>query len=299
MLHGCCSGVSQSPELGSQERLDKLKFECWTKVTHWSPCPALAMCLSVLLYHRHETALSVWLLQLSSAGSLKHDWDHSVHCQEMHETGELWFEILWEGEGWTDMLVPDWIAQKSCAWTCLNISIFLTVAAAHQIRFKCLKSLHSASWDEVFPQSRDLKSVSAAFEELNTWTETQIVPVLWTEKEICFHQVFSMLFFPLKLDFCVASGSGIVAHLLPADFPCTCWQGLHHLGNEWWRRVTSEASAHCFSLHCLPRSSHDLWQMLSRFWRVGMMVFPVPICCMCCTLTHQENWPERAFSTLC
>lgn len=29
-----CSGVIQSHELGSQERLDRLKFERWTKVTH-------------------------------------------------------------------------------------------------------------------------------------------------------------------------------------------------------------------------------------------------------------------------
>lgn len=66
------------------------------------------------------------------------------------------------------MLVPDWIAQRRCAWTCLNISTFLTVAAAHQRGLECLKSQHSASWDEVFPQSSDLNSVNAALKELNT-----------------------------------------------------------------------------------------------------------------------------------
>ena len=66
------------------------------------------------------------------------------------------------------MLVPTGIAQRRCAWTSLSINIFLTVVAAHQRRYKYLKSQHSASWDEVFQQSRDLNSISAALKELNT-----------------------------------------------------------------------------------------------------------------------------------
>lgn len=66
------------------------------------------------------------------------------------------------------MLVPDWIAQRKCAWACLNISILLAVASAHKRRFKCLKSQHSASWDEVFPQSNDLNTINSALKELDT-----------------------------------------------------------------------------------------------------------------------------------
>lgn len=100
MLHGCCSGVSQSHELGSQERLEWLKFECWTKVTHWSPCPALAMCLSMLLYHRHEAALSVWLLQLILCRFCQ-AWLRPQFSltRKAWASGELWFEILWEAGG--------------------------------------------------------------------------------------------------------------------------------------------------------------------------------------------------------
>ena len=66
------------------------------------------------------------------------------------------------------MLVLDGIAQRRRAWTFLSINIFLTVIAAHQRRYKHLKSRHSASRDEVFQQSRDLNSISAALKELNT-----------------------------------------------------------------------------------------------------------------------------------
>lgn len=156
----------------------------------------------------------------SSAGSVKPDWDHSVHWQERHET-LVSFDLKFseKQEGWADMLVPDWIAQRRCAWTCLKISIFLTIAAAHQKGFKYLKSLHSASWDEVFPQSRDLNSISAALKNLNTWTETQIILVLWTEKEICFHQVCSMFFFPPKLHFYATSASGNCSPFITSWFP--------------------------------------------------------------------------------
>lgn len=220
MLHGCCSGVSQSHELGSQERLEWLKFECWTKVTHWSPCSALAMYLSMLQYHRHKAALSVWLLQLILCRFCQ-AWlrPQCSLTRKARDSGELWFKFCEKQEGWADMLVPDWIAQRRCAWTCLKISIFLTIAAAHQITFKYLKALHSASWDEVFPQSRDLNSISAALKNLNTWTETQIILVLWTEKEICFHQVFSMFFFPPKLHFYATSASGNCSPFITSWFP--------------------------------------------------------------------------------
>lgn len=189
-------------------------------------------------------------------------------------------------EGWAHMLVLDWMAQRRCTWTWLNISSFLTVAAAYQ-RFECLQSQHSASWDEVFPQSSDLNSVNAA---LTPERKPKLFQFYGQKRKCVFTKLALCFSFPFSFISALLQSQAIVAHLLAADFPCTCWQGLHYLGSEWWRRMTHGASAHCFSLHWLPSSSLDfLHRQVMRGRSDG-----VPCPYMCSTLTHQKNWPETA-----
>lgn len=111
---------------------------------------------------------------------------------------------------------------------------------------------------------------------------------VFTKFLLCFSFSFSFISVLLQ-------SQATVAHLLPADFPYACWQGLHHLGSEWCRRVTSGASAPCFSLLWLPSSSHDLLQMLSRLWGVEVMVFPVPICCALLLHTKRTDLKQQYF----
>lgn len=166
-----------------------------------SLCPALAMCLSVLLHHRHEAALSVWMLQLILCRFCQAQL--RLQCSPTRKawnSGELWFEILWEAEG--------------LSWNAGAREVCLDLPKHQYLPDCCCSPSNKAQMSEVsafskvFPQSSDLNSISAALKELNTWTETQIVPVLRAEKEICFIQATSMFFFPLKLNFSAASVSG-------------------------------------------------------------------------------------------
>lgn len=142
------------------------------------------------------------------------------------------------------------VAQRTCAWTALNINIFLTVVAARWIMYKYLKSQHSARWVEVFQQSRDFNSISAALKELNTWKETLIIPVLLMGREMSFHQAGCVVFFPLQLNFCAASDSGSHSPFVTRWFPpysparsASSW-GYQSDGEEWLVDLQLTASVH-------------------------------------------------------
>lgn len=245
----------------------------------------------------HCTTGTRLLCQPGCCKSVNHGWGCGIHWQWSRET-PMSFDLKHceKNEGCADTLVLAGVAQRRCAWTSLSINIFLTVVAAHRRRYKYLKPQRSASWDEVFQQSRDLNSISVPhWKSLTPERKPKLFQFYRREGKCAFTRPAAWFSFPFSFISVLLHSQAVVVHLSLADFPRAPWQGLHHLGGYG---VMERSDRWIFT--SLTSASRDLLQMLSRLWGVEVVVFPVITCRMCSTLRHsavpkQENFVLSLF----